>query len=431
MRLFRRSTAVNNTGFSKGNILVPKVDDMTTWSVIACDQYTSQPHYWHEVENFVQSKPSTFHMMVPEINLNSEDLDQHIYSVNRAMRTYLRRHLFYEVNDYIYTRRLLSNGKIRHGLIGVIDLEQFDYTPGSTTNVRASEEIIKNRLDARLAVRDLAPIELSHSMLLVDDRENNVFAFLEDELSQMTPLYDFPLMKNSGTISGYLVTPEQSARIDSALSELATPQAMQEKYGITDKGLFPYVVGDGHNSLASAKIYYENLKKTLSPQKLENHPARYTMAEIVNLNDSSLEFEPINRVVFGVDTVNFLHQLSLAHQISFDPLPDAQYFDCVIGNETRRIWIADPTSYVVTGTVQNFIDQYIHNFSGKVDYVHGEFIVQQLASQTDNVGILFPSFPKQSLFNTILADGILPRKTFSMGDANDKRFYLECRKIKP
>ena len=422
---------MNNTGFSKGNILVPKAENMTAWSVIACDQYTSQPQYWREVEDFVQTKPSTFNMMVPEINLNSEDLDQHICAVNRAMRTYMRRRLFSEVNDYIYTRRTLSSGKVRHGIIGVVDLEKYDFAPGSQTNVRASEEIIKNRLEPRIAVRELAPIEVSHSMLLVDDRDNAVFSFLENQLDQMTPLYDFDLMKDSGRISGYLVTEEQSQRIDEALETLATSEAMQQKYGITDKGVFPYAVGDGNHSLASAKLYYENLKKTLSPQKLKNHPARYTMAEIVNLNDESLEFEPINRVVFGVDTVNFLHQLGISHKISFEPVPGHQYFDCVIGSDTRRIWITDPTSHVVTGTVQNFIDQYIQNFSGKVDYVHGEFIVRQLAAQTDNVGILFPSFPKHSLFETILIDGILPRKTFSMGNANDKRFYLECRKIKP
>ena len=225
--------------------------------------------------------------------------------------------------------------------------------------------------------------------------------------------------------------PEQSERIDRALTALATPEEMQKKYGITDKGIFVYAVGDGNNSIATAKLHYDNLKRTLSPQKLRNHPARYTLSEIVNLHDDSFEFEPINRVLFGVDTANFLHQLSHVHRISYSPQEGQQYFDCVIGDETKRIWIADPSSNVVTGTVQNFIDHYIREFSGKVDYVHGENIVRQLAAQTDNVGILFPSIPKESLFETILIDGILPRKTFSMGTAADKRFYLECRKIKP
>ncbi len=422
---------MNNTGFSKGDILVPKVENMTAWSVIACDQFTSQPKYWHDVETFVKTKPSTFNMIVPEINFDSEDLDQHIASVNRAMRTYLRRHLFYEVNDYIYTRRVLSNGKIRHGLIGLVDLEQYEFHPASRTTVRATEGVIQNRIEPRLLARDLSPMEVSHTMLLIDDRENTIFPFLEDGLEQMQPLYSFDLMKDSGSISGYLVTPQQSDRIDIALTALATQEAMKEKYGITDKGIFVYAVGDGNNSLATAKLHYENLKRTLSPQKLKNHPARYTMAEIVNLHDNSFDFEPINRVVFGVDTLNFLHQLSKVHHISFSPMEGQQYFDCIIGDETKRIWIADPTSNVVTGTVQNFIDHYIRNFSGKVDYVHGEAIVRQLAAQVDNIGILFPSIPKESLFETILIDGILPRKTFSMGQAGDKRFYLECRKIKP
>lgn len=422
---------MNNTGFSKGDILVPNVECMSAWSVIACDQYTSQPQYWRDVENFVKTKPSTLNMMVPEIRFASDDLDQRICSVNRAMRTYLRRHMFYEVHDYIYSRRVLSNGKVRCGLVGVIDLEQYEFHPGSQTTVRATEGVIQSLIEPRLAIRDLSPLEVSHTMLLIDDRENTVFPSLEQELDQMQLLYSFDLMMGSGSISGYLVTPEQSERIDRALTALATPEEMQKKYGITDKGIFVYAVGDGNNSIATAKLHYDNLKRTLSPQKLRNHPARYTLSEIVNLHDDSFEFEPINRVLFGVDTANFLHQLSHVHRISYSPQEGQQYFDCVIGDETKRIWIADPSSNVVTGTVQNFIDHYIREFSGKVDYVHGENIVRQLAAQTDNVGILFPSIPKESLFETILIDGILPRKTFSMGTAADKRFYLECRKIKP
>ena len=422
---------MNNTGFSKGDILVPNVECMSAWSVIACDQYTSQPQYWRDVENFVKTKPSTLNMMVPEIRFASDDLDQRICSVNRAMRTYLRRHMFYEVHDYIYSRRVLSNGKVRCGLVGVIDLEQYEFHPGSQTTVRATEGVIQSLIEPRLAIRDLTPLEVSHTMLLIDDRENTVFASLEQELDQMQLLYSFDLMMGSGSISGYLVTPEQSERIDRALTALATPEEMQKKYGITDKGIFVYAVGDGNNSIATAKLHYDILKRTLSPQKLRNHPARYTLSEIVNLHDDSFEFEPINRVLFGVDTANFLHQLSHGHRNSYSPQEGQQYFDCVIGDETKRIWIADPSSNVVTGTVQNFIDHYIREFSGKVDYVHGENIVRQLAAQTDNVGILFPSIPKESLFETILIDGILPRKTFSMGTAADKRFYLECRKIKP
>ena len=422
---------MNNTGFSKGDILVPNVECMSAWSVIACDQYTSQPQYWRDVENFVKTKPYTVNMMVPEIRFASDDLDQATCTVNRAMRTYLRRQMYDEVHDYNYSRRVLSNGKVRCGLVGVIDLEQYEFHPGSQTTVRATEGVIQSLIEPRLAIRDLSPLEVSHTMLLIDDRENTVFASLEQELDQMQLLYSFDLMMGSGSISGYLVTPEQSERIDRALTALATPEEMQKKYGITDKGIFVYAVGDGNNSIATAKLHYDNLKRTLSPQKLRNHPARYTLSEIVNLHDDSFEFEPINRVLFGVDTANFLHQLSHVHRISYSPQEGQQYFDCVIGDETKRIGIADPSSNVVTGTVQNFIDHYIREFSGKVDYVHGENIVRQLAAQTDNVGILFPSIPKESLFETILIDGILPRKTFSMGTAADKRFYLECRKIKP
>ncbi len=212
---------MNNTGFSKGDILVPNVENMTAWSVIACDQYTSQPQYWREVEKFVGTKPSTLNMMVPEIDFTSTDLEQHIASVNRAMRTYLRRHLFSEVHDYIYTRRILSNGKVRCGLIGVIDLEQYEFNPGSRTTVRATEGVIQNLIEPRLNIRDVAPLEVSHTMLLIDDRENAVFAPLEQQTQQMQQLYSFDLMKDSGSISGYLVTPQQSEHIDRTLSSLA------------------------------------------------------------------------------------------------------------------------------------------------------------------------------------------------------------------
>ena len=185
---------MNNTGFSKGDILVPNVECMSAWSVIACDQYTSQPQYWRDVENFVKTKPSTLNMMVPEIRFASDDLDQRICSVNRAMRTYLRRHMFYEVHDYIYSRRVLSNGKVRCGLVGVIDLEQYEFHPGSQTTVRATEGVIQSLIEPRLAIRDLTPLEVSHTMLLIDDRENTVFASLEQELDQMQLLYSFDLM---------------------------------------------------------------------------------------------------------------------------------------------------------------------------------------------------------------------------------------------
>ena len=419
---------MNNTGFSKGKILIPNVKDMTSWSVIACDQFSSQPQYWQEVEEEIKSNPSTLNMIIPDCHLMQADLDQRVGALHRAMRTYVRRHMLEEVNDYIYVERTLNNGKIRRGIVGLVDLEEYDYHEDAGTKVRASERTT-NLVRYRRQFRENASLEVSHIMLLMDDREDSVMSILRDHSDEMKPLYDFELLKEGGSIKGYLVTEEQSAAIDEALEKLADRKAFEEKYNMPDKATMIYAVGDGNMSLAAAKAHYENLKKNLSAEKMKNHPARYALCELVNLNDESLQFEPINRIVFGVDTQNFIRQLERSCRISYEEVPDCQYVDMYCGGESKRMWIQKPSSNMVTGSIQNFIDTYVQEFSGKVDYVHGSTIVQQLSSLKDNVGFIFPAMGKETLFGTILIDDILPRKTFSMGRAEDKRFYLECHKI--
>lgn len=419
---------MNNTGFGKGSVLVPNVKNMEKWSVIACDQFSSQPEYWRAVEEQVKTDPSTFNMIIPDSALMQPDLDQRVASLYRAMRTYLRRHMLTEINDYIYVERCTNEGQVRSGLVGVVDLEEYDFHEDAGTKIRASERTT-NLVQYRCRFRENAPLEVSHIMLLMDDREDAVMSQLRGHTEEMKPLYDFELMKDGGSIRGWQVTPEQSEQIDAALDRLSDRQLFEEKYGMPDKPTMIYAVGDGNMSLAAAKAHYERLKATLSPEKLKNHPARYALCELVNLNDDSLNFEPINRMVFGVDTHNFVRQLERSCKGSYEPVDNCQYVDIYIEDECRRMWIQKPTSNVVTGTIQNFIDTYIQEFSGKVDYVHGSAIVQRLASLKDNVGFIFPAMGKETLFETILIDDILPRKTFSMGKAEDKRFYLECRKI--
>lgn len=419
---------MNNTGFGKGKILVPNVKDMTSWSVIACDQFSSQPQYWREVEELVKTNPSTLHMIIPDSGLWQPDLDQRIGALYRAMRTYSRRRMLEEVNDYIYVERRLHNGMIRSGIVGLVDLEKYDYHEDAGTPIRASERTT-NLVQYRTMIRENAPLEVSHVMLLMDDRQDRVMSILRGHSGEMRPLYDFELMKDGGSIRGFLVTPEQSAAIDAALEQLADRRSFEEKYNMPDKETMVYAVGDGNMSLAAAKVHYENLKKNLSAEKMKNHPARYALCELVNLNDPSLEFEPINRMVFGVDTQNFIHQLERSCRVSDQPVEGCQYVDMFCGGQQRRMWIQKPSSNMVTGSIQNFIDTYVQEFSGKVDYVHGSSIVQQLSAVKDNVGFIFPAMGKESLFETILIDNILPRKTFSMGKAEDKRFYLECHKI--
>ncbi len=419
---------MNNTGFGKGKILVPNVKDMTNWSVIACDQFSSQPEYWQSVEEQVQSDPSTYHMIIPDAAIWQPDLDQRMGALYRAMRTYVRRHMLNEVEDYIYVERITHDGYVRSGIVGVIDLEEFDYHEDAGTKIRASERTT-NMVQYRRQFREAAPLEVSHIMLLMDDREDAVMSQLRGHTEAMEPLYDFELMKEGGSIRGWLVNPEQSAAIDAQLEKLAERQSFLDKYNMPEKETMIYAVGDGNMSLAAAKQHYENLKRTLSPAKLKDHPARYALCELVNLNDESLKFEPINRVLFGVDTQNFVRELERKCKISYEPLEGCQYVDMYMGGKAQRMWIQNPSSNVVTGTIQNFIDTFVQEFSGKVDYVHGSSIVQQLSSRKDNVGFIFPAVSKDCLFETILIDNILPRKTFSMGKAEDKRFYLECRKI--
>lgn len=419
---------MNTTGFGKGKILIPKVKDMTSWSVIACDQFSSQPEYWHNVEEQVKTNPSTLHMIIPDAALWQPDLDQRVGALYRAMRTYVRRHMLEEVDEYIYVERTTSTGQVRSGIVGVIDLEEYDFHEDSGTKVRASERTT-NIVRYRKEFRENAPLEVSHIMLLMDDREDAVMSALRGNTAEMEPLYDFPLMMDGGSIKGWKVTEEQSAKIDELLEQLSDRKLFEEKYNMPEKPTMVYAVGDGNMSLAAAKHHYEQLKKTLSPEKMKNHPARYALCELMNLNDDSLVFEPINRVVFGVDTQNFIRQLERSCKISYEPVEDCQYVDMFVKGESRRMWIQKPSANMVTGTIQNFIDTYVQEFSGKVDYVHGSNIVQRLSTHNDNVGFIFPAMSKESLFETILIDDILPRKTFSMGKAEDKRFYLECRKI--
>lgn len=419
---------MNNTGFGKGKILVPNVKDMTHWSVIACDQFSSQPQYWQEIEDEVKTVPSTLNMIIPDCHLHKSDLEQRVGALYRAMRTYVRRKMLSEVNDYIYVERTLHNGTVRSGIIGVVDLEEYDFHEDSNTKIRASERTT-NLLQYRTQFRENAPLEVSHIMLLMDDRKDEVMSLLRGKTDEMQKLYDFDLMAEGGSVKGYLVNEEQSAALDAALDRLSERASFEEKYNMPEKETMIYAVGDGNMSLAAAKVHYENLKKNLSEEKLKNHPARYALCELVNLNDESLEFEPINRIVFGVDTQNFVRQLEHTCKISYEEVPDCQYVDMYLSGECKRMWIQKPSSNMVTGSIQNFIDTYVQEFSGKIDYVHGSGIVQKLSQIKDNVGFIFPAMKKESLFETILIDNILPRKTFSMGTAEDKRFYLECRKI--
>lgn len=420
---------MNKKVFSPGQILLPKSGtDMTKWSVVACDQYTSEPEYWDAVASFVGSSPSTLHLTFPEIYLEESGSDARIPKINEAMLSYISSGVFSEAKSkYIYVERTQRDGKVRHGLMGVVDLEEYDYMPGSQSKIRATEGTVLERIPPRVKIRENAYLEIPHIMLLIDDREKTVIEPLADSKEALDIAYDFTLMQDSGAIKGYFVNETEEARIDDALAQLADPAEFDKKYDVSGKGVLQFAVGDGNHSLATAKECWRGIKETLSPEECAAHPARYALCELVNLYDASLEFEAIHRVVFDVDADKMYNELSKYYELSDNA---EQFFDMITSKGVRRIGIGNPKSNLTVGSLQKFIDDYIKDNGGRVDYIHGENVVLRLGVQSGNVGFILPTIDKSDLFPTVICDGVLPRKTFSMGHAWDKRFYLEARAIK-
>lgn len=411
-------------GFSPADILLPKQTDLSRWSVVACDQYTSEPEYWARVAKAVGDLPSTLHMILPEVYLERDDLPEQIAAVNREMQARLAQGFFEQCTDsYIYTERTISGGRVRRGLIGKIDLMQYDYTPGARPLVRPSEGTVESRLPPRVRVRENAPLELPHILLLIDDAQQTVIEPLAACTAQMPELYDFTLMENGGRLRGWQAAGER-ARIDAALAALLSQASAH-----SDTPLL-YAVGDGNHSLATAKACFEQLRQTLPRAQWENHPARWALVELVNLHDPALEFEPIHRVLFGVRPEAV--RKALADQLGVVTQPvSGQQITLIIGTKAESLYIPNPPSPLAAGSVQGFIDAYLAQHGGTVDYIHGDDVVRRLSQAPDAVGILLPAIDKFSLFPAVEQDGALPRKSFSMGHAHEKRFYLEARRIRP
>ena len=419
--------------FRPADILLPKDCEYSKWSVVACDQYTSQPEYWQRVEEYVGRSPSTLRLILPESCLEGPNVETDIMEINNTMSRYLREGRFVEhPNTLFYVERTLDNGKVRRGLMGMVDLEQYDYEPGSSAPIRATEGTVLSRIPPRVAVRKNAPVELPHVMLLVDDPDKTVIEPLADQTDSMQVLYDFDLMERGGHIKGWELTEDQQAQVARALGNLADPAKFNARYGTKDEAVMLFAVGDGNHSLATAKECYERQKRLTPPEHWANLPARYALVELDNLHDASLEFEPIHRLVFGVKPEELLSAL-------VEYYPGAQRGDeagghklaYVYGETQGMISVPHPAAQLPVGTLQNFLDWYLARHKGvRVDYIHGEDVARKLAAQPDTVGFLLPAMGKEELFPTVIRDGVLPRKTFSMGEAHDKRFYLEARKIR-
>lgn len=419
--------------FMRADILLPKFSDddkkMNRWSVVACDQYTSEPDYWKEVGAITKDAHSTLFLTVPEIFLNDEDIEDRIKNTNLTMKNYMENNVFTEYkNSYIFIERILRNGVKRLGIVGMVDLEEYDFSPASKTKIRATEGTVVSRIPPRLKVRQDAPVELPHIMLLIDNENCDIIEPNAKITDSFEKIYDFDLMQNSGHITGYKMSDAAADELDKKLAALSDIDAFNQKYGTNEASPLVYAMGDGNHSLATAKTYYENLKKEIGDDA-KSSPARYALCELVNLHDSSLVFEAIHRVVFDADGDAFLKALEAEYNVNYEESAVGQSFIYVHDGTQKKVTITNPTEYLTVATVQKALDEFVANKNSEIDYIHGEDVVLNL-SNANNFGIIFDAMDKSDLYKSVIIDGALPRKTFSMGDACDKRFYIEARKIR-
>ncbi len=409
--------------FQAASVLLPKQADMEKWAVIACDQFTSDPGYWQRVRDFVGKAPSTLHMILPEAELGTAGEAEKIESINRTMGEYLASGLFTEYeNAYVYVERTLLDGKIRRGLLGMVDLEEYDYRPGSVSAIRATEKTVLERIPPRQRVRREASLELPHVLMLCDDGGRKLIEPLTEETESLPLLYDFELMEGGGRIRGYLVQGAPARAFEDRLREYEAGTA--QRYRDLKGAPVVFAVGDGNHSLATAKSCYEEWKARNPGADLSRCPARYALVELENIHDEAQQFEPIHRVVTETDPDALLRALA--------PwcAPEGHAVTWVIGDRQGIVYLDPKRSPLAVGVLQAFLDEYLGKHPGKIDYIHGDEEVKELARQEGAIGFLLPAMEKGDLFRGVVADGVLPRKTFSMGHAQEKRYYLEGRRIK-
>ena len=411
-------------GIRPARILLPAASvPHETWACIACDQYTSEPEYWRKAEEIAGSAPSALRLILPEVNLKQSA--QLIPGIHAAMADYLREGLLAPAVDpgFVLCERTVPAGN-RLGLVCAVDLEQYSFEKGSLPLVRPTEQTIASRLPPRLVIRRGAPVELTHIMILIDDPGRTVLEPLQAKKDSLRKLYDFDLMMNGGHLKGWAVDAEEDLRhVDNALS------ALLKKLG-EDPLLL--AVGDGNHSLATAKAYWEELKQGLSPEAQENHPARFALCEIVNIHDSALLFEPIHRVVTGTDPAALLQDwqaYAAARGMTLDAA-EGHAFTVVCADGDKAVTVGNPEGAIPCETIQKFLDDFLARHpEAEIDYIHGEQSLRALASRPGAIGFLLPEIDKNSFFSDVKKLGVLPRKTFSMGEADEKRFYMEAKKI--
>ena len=402
--------------FASADILLPKTESMEAWAVIACDQFTSQPEYWERVRTLAKDKPSTVHLILPEAELESGG-EERIREINDTMKKYVSEGMFAEhQNSYIYVERTLQNGTIRKGIVGAVDLEEYDYSHDSVSNIRATEKTVVERIPPRMAVRRDAILESPHILIFCNDDKKELLEFLAEHKDALQKVYDFELMEGGGRIAGWLV---QGSLADEFSERFANYEREKK-----NKGEVVLAVGDGNHSLATAKACYEELKGKYPAENMSQHPARYALAELVNIHDEAQEFEPIHRILTGVDVSKLLS--TMKKEICAETGIAIQ---CCVGESVETVYLNEALGQLGLGILQTFLDEYLKQNEGMIDYIHGDDVLKKLAKEPNAVGFLVPTIDKAQLFADITKEGVLPRKTFSMGHAHEKRYYLECRKI--
>ena len=440
-------------GLRVPEILLPANVDLSKWSVIACDQYTQDLDYWKRAEAAAAGAPSTLNLILPEVYLNSPDKAERIAKIRQTMKEYLGAGVFAPpFNGFIYIERKTAFGRMRKGLVAQIDLETYEWKPFSKANIRATEATIVERIPPRKEIRKGAPLELPHIMLLVNDKDDILVGGSGAVAKKNAPLYDGQLMCNGGSITGWGLSSESElAGVTDAVAQIA------EKNRATDGSTFLFAVGDGNHSLATAKAVWDEYKQELilggaGDAELEACPVRYALVEIVNIYDTGLTFEPIHRVIFNADVPGLINYLAKELDGSVSEVAGAAELEAAVkaswadfgfaykdGGVQKYVLLKTNIKELAVARLQPKIDEFLKGVVGtggatetaapEIDYIHGSEEVLKLGERDNAVGILLPPIAKDSFFETINGRGPLPRKSFSMGEADEKRFYLECRKL--
>lgn len=405
--------------FTSFDILLPKGEYMEKWPVVACDQFTSQPEYWQKLRKMIGTAPSAINCILPEVELKG-CTDDRYDKIRSSMVKYLEDEIFNEHKAaFVYVERTLLDGSIRPGIVGVIDLEQYDYTPDAVSPIRATEKTVVERIPPRMAVRRGAAIELSHVLLLCDDEKRSIIEPLAEIKAQLQPAYQLELMQGGGHIAAWLVQGEEAEALQARIEEYC--ERKRREYAGSAPMLF--AVGDGNHSLATAKACYEELKAAGADSDTLAR-ARYAMVELENIMDESQKFEPIHRII------NDCKVVSLLTYLGENCCAEGGYpVKWISGVHDGLLHLDKSKGVLPIGILQNALDDYLKSYAGEIDYIHGEDSLRQLAAKPGSIGFVMDSVPKADFFRGIANDGVLPRKTFSMGEAQEKRYYIEARKI--